>query len=144
MPDGLLAIKVPSMRLYQLQVVAGVLLAGLMEILVAADPALPTGIVVGLEGASFLFCCAGLLTGGREHRLAFDAFGRDKSVAKRDAAFMRARAQLQFTSVGAVAAIGVLAARRFGVSAVIPLISASALGLSLPFINRLSGWAKNG
>ena len=107
----------------------------------AAGPSLSKGIAESLQATSFLFCCAGIITGGRELRSAFDAFGRDKSLARRDPAYMRARTQLQITSVAAVAAVGVVAARRYSVGDAVPLAAAAALGLSLPFINRLSGWA---
>ena len=143
LPRRLQAPKHAPMRLYQLQVLAGVLVAALMEGLFAAAPTPSNGIVESLEATSILLCCAGLITGGREHRSAFEAFGRDKITARQDPAFMRARAHLQITSVAAVAAVGIVAARRYSVSDVVPLVAALALGLSLPFINRLSGWVRN-
>ena len=128
------------MRMYQFQVGAGVVAAVLMEWVIAAVRAPSNAMIASLEATSFLLCCAGVITGGREHRMAFDAFGRDKDKARRDPAFMRARAQLQITSVAAVAAIGVVAARKYSVSDMVPLVPAAALGFSLPVINRLSGW----
>jgi len=132
------------LKLYQLQVLAGVLVAALMEgKSLVSGHALAGGIADLLEAVSFLLCCAGVVIGARDLRSGFDAFGRDKTVARRDPAYMRARAQLQITSVAAVAAIGVLAARRYSVSDVVPLVAAAALGISLPLVNHLSGWTEH-
>ena len=132
-----------SLKLYQMQILAGALLAAVMEGLVMASRPWPTsGAVDMLEGGSFLLCCAGLMTGGRELRLMFDSKGRDKKAAKSDSAYMRARAHLQIASLVAVAAIGVIVARRWNISWVYPAAGTAALGLSLPIVNRISGWAR--
>jgi len=129
-----------NLKFYQCQVLVGVALAALIEGLFWAAGPLSSGISETIEGASFLFCCVGILTGGRELRAAFERFGRSKDTARHDLPYMRARTQLQITSVAAVAAIGVLLARRCGVGVAVPLVAAAALGISLPFINSLSGW----
>jgi hypothetical protein len=132
-----------ALKLYQIQVLAGVLLTALAEgILIAGHSAFAANNVELLEGSGFLLCCAGVVTGGRDLRSAFDAFSRDKSAAKRDPTYMRARAQLQITSVAAVAAVGLIVARRSNIDVVVPLAASALLGLSLPFVNRASGWGR--
>lgn len=133
------------LKLYQTQVLAGVLLVILVEgALVAGRLSLTNSMVELIEGAGFLFCCFGVAGGAREVRIAFDAVNRDKGVAKRDPAYMRARAQVQVTGVTAAAAVGVVAARRFGIGPLVPLAGAGLLGLSLPFVNRATGWSRRG
>ena len=133
------------LKLYQVQVLAGVLLAVVMEgLFMTSGPYISRGIAASVQAASFLLCCAGIMKGGRELRSAFEVFGSDKSLARRDRIYMRMRGQLQITSVAAVAAMGLVAARRSGIADVIPLLAAAALGLSLPLINRLSGWVTSG
>lgn len=130
------------LKLYQTQVLAGVLLIILVEgALIAGRPGLTNSVVELVEGAGFLFCCVGVASGGREARIAFDTLDRNKDIAKRDPVFMRARAQVQVTAVAATAAVGLVAARRFNIEPTVPLAGAALLGLSLPFVNRATGWS---
>ena len=129
------------LQLYEVQVLVGGLLAGLMESLVVIQPPwLNASAVELLEAGSFLFCCAGVLTGGRAIRTAFDAFGRDKKAATRDAAYMRARTRFRVVSFIAIAAVGLLVARRFNINAAYALVGAALLGMAVPMIDRASGW----
>ena len=133
------------MKLYQAQVAAGMVIASAMEILQITAPSSLSGVALPLfEAGSFIFCCAGLAGGARDMRLAFEALGRDKARAKRDLAFMRARVQLQITAVVAVVALGVVAARRFNISILVPLAASALYGISLPLLNRWLGWAPSG
>jgi hypothetical protein len=132
-----------TLKLYQAQVLVGVLLIILIEgALVAGRPSLANSLVELIEGAGFLFCCAGVVAGAREARTAFDALGRDKAAAKRDLDFMRARVEVQAAAVAATAAVGLVAARRFGIGPLVPLAGAGLLGVSLPFLNRATGWSR--
>ena len=60
----------------------------------------------------------------------------------RDPQYMRVRFQVQLTSVVAVAAIGLLLAKRYDVPWVVPLAAAALFAVSLPAINRASGWVQ--
>ena len=133
-----------NLRIYQLQVLAGFLLCALREgLFFVGGPSLPRGIPGFLEAGVVLFCGVGIWGAGRDLRTAFEAFGHDKNLARCNPDYMRARSEIQIMSVGAVAALGVVIARRYGVSDAIPLAVAAAMGVSLPFVNRLSGWVRS-
>jgi|GEM_PF-5188743 len=127
------------LKLYQFEVLAGFLLA-------VAGAAIPsphgTGLQSLFEAPSFLLCCAGVLTGSRAVRSAFEEHGRDKDLAMRDPQYMRVRFQVQLTSVVAVAAIGLLLAKRYDIPWFVPLAAAALFAVSLPAINRASGWVQ--
>ena len=124
-----------------MQVVAGGLLTALMEAILVTRPHWLTASSVNLlEGAAFLFCCAGVMTGGRKVRTAFEALGNDKDAARRDETFMRSRTRVRIVAFVAVAAVGVLAANRFNFDPVYGLIGAALLGISAPLIDRARGW----
>jgi hypothetical protein len=131
------------LKLYQMQILAGTMLIILVEcVLFVVRPRLNDSLVDLIEGAGFVLCCVGVADGGRRVRIAFEAFGRDKSVAKRDQVFMRTRAQVQLAALAAKIAVGLAVARRFGFTPIVPLLGGGLLGLSLPFVNRATGWSK--
>jgi hypothetical protein len=126
------------LKLYQYQVLAGFLLAvAAVAPVASAFGAGPQSI---LEAASFLLCCAGIMTGGRAVRSAFEKHGRDKVMAARDPQYMELRKGVQFTSTAAVGAIGLLLAKRYDVPWFAPLAGAALLAVILPVINRAFGW----
>jgi hypothetical protein len=129
------------LKTYEVQVLAGALLAALMEALILIHPSwFNVSAAELLEGGSFLLCCAGNITGGRAIRASFAALGSDKEVAARDATYMRARARFRIVSFIAVAAIAVLAARRFNINVAYALAGTALLGIAIPVIDRASGW----
>jgi O-antigen/teichoic acid export membrane protein len=130
-------------KLYQVQVIAGAALAGVLVLLDSSgamdhDQALSELI----EGASFLLCCAGILTGGRGIRNGYAALGSDKLRAIQSEEYMQQRRHFQLTALVACAAIALLLARQLGYSPLYALGGSVALGLLLPVINRASGWTQ--
>jgi hypothetical protein len=130
-----------SLKLYQTQVLAGAILVALVEGALALGGVLANSLMETVEGAGFIFCCLGCAAGARGVRTSFVALGSDKTVAKRDPVFMSARAEVQMTALVAMAAVGLVAARRFNIPPTMPIAGTTLFGLGLPLINRATGWS---
>lgn len=131
-----------KLRQFETQVAAGCLTILILQALRHGSPQTADRAVQQmLEAAGFVLCCTGVIAGGRRIRLEYQALGSNQSVAVTRPDYMRQRRRVQVAALMASAAVGSLAASRFGLN---PLYSAlvvfAGLAIAIPLINRLTGW----
>jgi hypothetical protein len=125
------------MKRYQLSILAGALFALGEAVVTLVNWQVPT---LALEAPAFLLSMSGLLAGSRPLRSRFQQMKGGKIEALSQPAYMRERIELQYWAALAVASLTVIAAIRWGFSPVIAVPVFAVLTLSIPVINRATGW----